>query len=140
MYHAIIGICPTQTSASRDKITVTFLLYVLGFTLSVIFLCHEASTFLEYSNNMYVTSGLTMTIAIYAISVSKIPELFEYFSDWEKLVNQSGSQIYCLCKIKKMKLNQKELVISQDLRHCVCSKSTKRLLDKLNNCVELDTL
>lgn len=68
---------------------MTLLIFGFGFTLSAAFLWNEASTFVEYTNNMYITTSQAVVIIAYAIVVFKMDKLFEYISDWEIVTEQS---------------------------------------------------
>lgn len=87
--HSIVGISSNQTHAVNGNIVVTFFVYGLGFTLSAIFLFHEANNFVEYANNMFLTTGLAMIIIVYAIFIFKMSKVFELISDYEIVVGQS---------------------------------------------------
>lgn len=86
--HATVGICQTQ-KAAHEKVVVTLSLYGLTFASSVIFLFHDADTFLDYSNNMYITTGQAMIFIVCTIVTFKMVELFRFIDNLEGLINQS---------------------------------------------------
>lgn len=79
--HAFLGISSNQTLQSNVKIVVTALFYGTGFTLSTVYLCREASTFAEYINNMYITTGLALAIFIHTIVVFQMDDFFEFVNE-----------------------------------------------------------
>lgn len=88
--HAIVGIVPRKQNQSfNGRLVVTFSLFGLSFTSSAIFLFYKANSFLDYSNNMYITTGQAMLFIVCTIIIFKKAKLFQFIDHLEKSLNQS---------------------------------------------------
>lgn len=94
--HAIVGITTNRTRNSNERILVTFLLSGMALICSVLFLLGEVNTFVEYINNVYISTGLAMTIINYSIVISKMAKLFSFIDNVEKVISQSMYIVYTM--------------------------------------------
>lgn len=130
--HAKVGISPTQNRAVNKRIVVTFLLFGLTFVSSVTFLFRDANTFIDYSNNMYITTGQAMIFIVYAIVTFNMVKLFGSIDNLEELINQSKFGMSYSC----INSNILYLCVAQDW-NSVQKQSMKKPIDKLKNGVKL---
>lgn len=84
-----LGIDSHQSKCSWRKLMMTWLIFGLTITSSVLFLIFKAKTFEEFTNNIYITSGDSMLCIDFAIVVFKREKLFKLINDFEKFVNIS---------------------------------------------------
>lgn len=86
---SLLGIVPKQSKSSRKKLAMTSSIHILDTTSSLIFLVFKANTFIEYVNNIYVTTtGIMMSICFANIAV-KSDKLFDIINGVEKFVDES---------------------------------------------------
>lgn len=88
---AIMGMCSNPTQASNRKIKLIFSMFVSGLTVSTIYICYDASTFLEYSFSMYVMTAHALITVIYAIAIFNMSKLFDLISQCQELYEESKS-------------------------------------------------
>ena len=86
--HVRVGICSKRTNESNRKIALIFFLFGMSFTCSLVYLCLEANTFLEYSNNMYITTGSAMILIVYTINIFKMSKLFKFIDYLEEMIDE----------------------------------------------------
>ena len=86
---AILGINSNQQTSFDSKFILTYLVNGLGFISSTVFLFYKANTFQEYSNNAYVTTSITTSIAVFTIVVFKTKALFKFIKNFEDFFEKS---------------------------------------------------
>ena len=89
---ALLGISPNQSRCNQKSVFIFFILS-LAITLGAVFIFFKANTFLEYTQNIYITiTFFGMYISFLAILFQK-GELFELIDYMEKNADESEYQI-----------------------------------------------
>lgn len=86
---SILGIDSNQTIRSRRKLVVTCLIYGLTMTSSVLFLGLKATTFNEFTNNIYTTSFSGAGCIEFAIIAIKRTKVFDLIDDFKIFIEKS---------------------------------------------------
>lgn len=76
----ILGLSPNQLdqiTRLNGKIIGGFLLYVVGTIIVLVFFSNGATTFLEYTQSLYMVIAIFMNALVFACAVFKTEEIFE---------------------------------------------------------------
>lgn len=88
---AFFGITSTQSIEAHpfnEKILLVYVVYGSTWISSVLFLVRRASTFEEYTNNIYITTATAMIIFCFTVVVLRMPKLFEFINKCERLTER----------------------------------------------------
>lgn len=91
-YLAIVGIDSDHANRKclLNKRNVTVItIFVVTAIFKIMYFVHEAKTFVEYTESLYVISTLFAAIFSFAIIIWKMPQLFEFMNDFECSINES---------------------------------------------------
>ena len=83
-----LGLIPNQPRCNQKSVT-TFLILTLTFTLDAVFLFFKANTFLEYTQNAYITTTVFAAWIGFIIMVLQKQKLFELIDHMEKYGDES---------------------------------------------------
>lgn len=84
---AILGINPNQ-SLANVKFFIAMIVYATDVSGQLI-LFHEANTFFEYANSIFLTSTITMAAVCFIITASIKALVFTAIDLFEKLIEKS---------------------------------------------------
>lgn len=84
----LLGICSNQSRLNGSYV-MTWLVYVIGTASSTVFLIHGASSFQEYTNNLYMTTALWVGYIYFTIMFFKMEKLFILIDNVEKVLDKS---------------------------------------------------
>ena len=93
-YLAILGIEPLQPFQKKRLMTkrlVVFIIFILFFTSSLVFIGYEASSLGEYADAFYMSATLDWMIFAFGILLWKMDDIFKLIGDFEKLIQQRKS-------------------------------------------------
>ena len=84
----VLGIGSNQ-SRFNLKLLKTCLTYGLSFTSSAIFLFFEARSFIEFTNNIYVTTAIAVITIYFSIWMWKLQKFFQLIDNLENFFEKS---------------------------------------------------
>lgn len=91
-YFALMGFESKQLTKKQPfnlKNTTTLFILALITILVSIFLFCEADTFRKLADSFYVTCTVTSGFVIFAINISKMPDLFKLVENMERIILKS---------------------------------------------------
>ena len=81
-----LGISSVEKSFNR-RMVKTYLIYGLSNISANLYLIFEANNFLQYTNSVYVTTGLALIIIGFSIMIFKTSKLYQFMDDCDKLAD-----------------------------------------------------
>lgn len=116
-HFATIGITPNSTDR-RFSGTILFGFLMLGSAIYCIsvFIIYDAEKFAEYSQSVYMVSGVAFILFILLLFIFKVENLFEFINGCDALVNTSESDCKTQFTLRKFHIISMFFVI----RHKLC--------------------
>lgn len=87
VYLAMVGVFPDQSLANL-KFFLTALVGSTSVVANFVSLLHEANTFLEYANSIFITSTVSMVAVCFVITCVARSRLFALIDSSNDLVNE----------------------------------------------------
>lgn len=115
---ALVGIKPCQSKQNDSlnlKILATLLSYILTVISYNVYLFCVASTFFEYTDNIYANSALTSSVICYIIAVAKMRKIGEVFADCEAVTVKSEWKLEVCFKFQ-INWNPRQLLWNLSIR------------------------
>lgn len=101
---ARLGISPNQSHYNRLT-AISFCSYSLGTISASVFLIFDASTFLEFAMNMFVTSTMFACWFGYIVILFQKQQIFQFFDNFERFFDKS-EDFPKILKLKNIKMKQ----------------------------------